>query len=210
MDGKRVTLLRRLESMPVLAKAGTVLPLSLDKGNGVDNPHRLEIKVFSGDGEYDLYEDKSSGREGAYFTRFKVHQNGREVRLQISGDGNGNVIPSDRKLRVVFENIRNGKVELYVNGKAVKIEDEYFDELTVTIDYAVGNVYEIVAHDLNSEYANLFERVMDILTSSEEELLTKDVCRDGLYKAKTVKELLKVIDNSAMSDTTKQRVKEIL
>lgn len=207
-DGKCVTLLRRLESMPVLAKAGTVLPLSLDKGNGVDNPHRLEIKVFSGDGEYDLYEDKSSGREGAYFTRFKVKRNGKDVRLQISGDGDEGVIPQDRKLRVTFENIRNGKAELYVNGKAVKIEDEYFDELTVTIDYAVGSVYEIVAHDLNSEYSNQFERVMDILTSSEEELLTKDVCRDGLYKAKTVKELLKVIENSALSDTTKQRVKE--
>ncbi|MDE7464504.1 MAG: hypothetical protein K2M48_05700, partial [Clostridiales bacterium] len=110
----------------------------------------------------------------------------------------------------VFENIRNGKVELYVNGKAVQTDDEYFDELTVTVDYVAGNEYEIVAHDLNSDYDNLLERVTDILTSSEEELLTKDACRDGLSKSKTAKDILKVIDNSALSDTTKQRVREII
>ncbi len=209
-DGRRSTLLRRLDSLPVLAKAGTILPLSLDKGNGVDNPHRLEIKVYSGDGEYTLYEDKNSGRGGAYFTKFNVKKKDGEVRLQIRGEGDKAVIPSGRKLRVVFANIRNGKAELYVNGKAVQTSDEYFDDLTVTVDFVADNTYEIVAHDLNSEFDNLLERVMDILTESEEELVTKDACRDGLNKAKTVKDILKVIDSSALSDANKQRVKEIL
>ena len=56
--GEEKTLLRTLDSIPVLAKAGAILPLSADQGNMCDNPTNLEVWAYEGDGEYSLYEDK--------------------------------------------------------------------------------------------------------------------------------------------------------
>ena len=41
--GEEKTLLRTLDSIPVLAKAGAIIPLSADKGNACDNPANLEV-----------------------------------------------------------------------------------------------------------------------------------------------------------------------
>lgn len=56
--GEEKTLLRTLDSIPVLAKAGAILPISADQGNMCDNPTNLEVWAYEGDGEYSLYEDK--------------------------------------------------------------------------------------------------------------------------------------------------------
>ena len=209
-DGRRVTLMRRLESIPVLAKAGSVLPLSLDKGNSTDNPHMLEIRVYSGDGKYELYEDARGGPGGKYVTEFTVSKNANTVSLKISGAGDRGVIPADRKLRVVFMNIRNGKADLAVNGKPQSLSDEYFEQLTVTIDYECGNSYEITARDLNSAFDNLFLRVVDILTAAEERVLAKDFCMDALRKATSANDILTAIESADFCDATKQRAAEVI
>lgn len=61
---RRMTVYRDIGSMPVFAKAGSILPLAvLDGKNGVENPTALEICVFGGDdGAFTLIED--NGRLG--------------------------------------------------------------------------------------------------------------------------------------------------
>ena len=57
--GRRLKLYRDLKSIPVLVKAGGILPLA--GGNVSDcseNPKELKLQVFNGaDGAFDLYED---------------------------------------------------------------------------------------------------------------------------------------------------------
>jgi alpha-glucosidase (family GH31 glycosyl hydrolase) len=66
-DGDRVTALHRtLESLPVLAKPGAIIPLESTKevGNGCLVPEEMEAVVVVGaDGEYELLEDDGSGAQ---------------------------------------------------------------------------------------------------------------------------------------------------
>lgn len=207
-DGKCVTLMRRLESLPVLAKAGTILPLSLDSGNSSENPEMLEIKVYSGTGEYTLYEDNENG---SYTTHFTVNQTkDGSVELTISGKGDGSVVPANRRLRISFENIRNGIASLTVGGKHKELDEEYFERLTVTLDYNANDKYKIIAKDNNTDFDNLLMRITDILTSAEESIFVKDLWLNSIRSAKTSKEISVALDDSELCAATKMKVKEIL
>lgn len=43
--------------MPVFAREGAIIPLSLDEGNSCKNPTVLKFKVYRGNGSFSLYED---------------------------------------------------------------------------------------------------------------------------------------------------------
>jgi len=62
IEGNRMlTLWRPLSQIPVLAKAGAILPLTGEeesRQNGVELPQSMEVRVFGGaDGDFSLYED---------------------------------------------------------------------------------------------------------------------------------------------------------
>jgi len=64
--GRRLELWRGLDSMPVLARAGGIVPLADAESftNSVDNPHALELCVFAGaDGNFRLWEDSGDTPE---------------------------------------------------------------------------------------------------------------------------------------------------
>ena len=59
--GRSMNLYRPIQEIPVLARAGAIIPMAGDqeaKQNGVALPAQMEIKVFGGaDGSFELYED---------------------------------------------------------------------------------------------------------------------------------------------------------
>ena len=60
--GRTIALHRDLDSIPVLVRPGTMLPLAAD-GSGTDLPDRVELHVFAGgDGEFTLAEDRDDER----------------------------------------------------------------------------------------------------------------------------------------------------
>ena len=55
---------RRIEDMPVFAKAGSIVPLAEADGSSTENPKALEIRVFGGDnGTFTMIED--NGKSGS-------------------------------------------------------------------------------------------------------------------------------------------------
>lgn len=55
---KFVTMYRGVESIPVLAKEGAIIPLSQnDRTNDISNPKDMKIRIFNGTNEFELYED---------------------------------------------------------------------------------------------------------------------------------------------------------
>ena len=63
---RRVLMFRDLSSIPVLAKAGAIIPMSADQDgdNGIDNPVAVEILVVVGaDGRFELIEDDGTGSD---------------------------------------------------------------------------------------------------------------------------------------------------
>ena len=60
--GRKIRLFRDITTIPVLAKAGAIIPMAAPGSirNSTDNPESLEIRVFAGnDGMFTLYEDNS-------------------------------------------------------------------------------------------------------------------------------------------------------
>jgi len=99
--GRRMTLMRSRESMPVLVKAGGIVPMTEEFSDShLRNPGSLEIHVFNGaDGAFDLYEDE--GGEPV-ITRFAfTHGKTSVFRAEILGDAQG-IIPQNRSYQLIF------------------------------------------------------------------------------------------------------------
>ncbi|MCH5316003.1 MAG: DUF5110 domain-containing protein [Eubacterium sp.] len=110
---KCITLFRDLDTIPVLAKEGAIIPLSADKGNRTDNPKSLEIWAFSGDGSFTLIEDngKTDYDEHKALTKFEMKYSGNKLTFTInSADGDLSVLPQKRNYKVIVKDaLNNGK-----------------------------------------------------------------------------------------------------
>lgn len=105
--GRELELYRSLESIPVLAKEGTILPLDgREEGNAVDAPELMELHIFSGaDGSFCLAEDEHEyadfRKEDWAFTRFSLRHESKggsveEVLHIFPVEGNENAFPKER------------------------------------------------------------------------------------------------------------------
>ena len=96
--GTTVALHRDLESIPVLAPAGAIIPLAADGVPGIANPDALELRVYAGaDGEFVLTEDRDDERWA--LTRFTFSDG--EVRIHpVEGDAAS--VPAVRRYDVVL------------------------------------------------------------------------------------------------------------
>ena len=125
--GSHVVLHRGVEQLPVLARAGAVLPLADAMAPLTDAPDRLTLRVYPGDGVSQLIEDHGEGAPTAAdrnITRFvqtlTPHDDGRaDLRLLIEPTSG----PDPRLEReIVLEIVGVSAVESY--NDAVLAEDE--------------------------------------------------------------------------------------
>jgi len=152
--GKVICAVRPLDSIPVLARAGAVMVLSNDTGNSTDNPHHLEAHIYNGNGEFELYEDDG---DLSCITRFETTAAEGEQKVRISFKGNTKIIPSDRKLTLIFKNIHGHapdtvqdttretvKVSATANGEPIKVTADTFAIASITIETLdTAKVYEV-------------------------------------------------------------------
>lgn len=115
-SSQTLTLNRELYSIPVLAKAGAVIPMSNDKGNSTENPKELEVWIFKGNNTFTMYEDngKTSFMEHTAKTIFKNEYDEKtgNIKLTISVKGDLDVIPKDRKYKLVFRDVEAPSIEV--------------------------------------------------------------------------------------------------
>jgi hypothetical protein len=106
--GRMLRMYRGLESFPVLAKAGAIVPLAaVSSDNGVDNPAVLDVRVFpGGDNSFTLYEDEGDGfawRGGKCLKTAFTLKWGSDPAFTISPPlGDFSVIPANRRYTVEF------------------------------------------------------------------------------------------------------------
>lgn len=121
-----LTLNRELYTIPVLAKAGAVIPLSADSGNDSSNPQKLEVWVFKGNHEFVMYEDngKTDFAEHTAKTVFKNTFDERTdtVKLTIEVEGDLSVIPENRQYKICFKDIDCDDFLLDFSKGTVEIE----------------------------------------------------------------------------------------
>lgn len=214
--GSKRTLLRPLDSIPVLIRAGGVLPLSADKGNHCDNPERLDVSVYTGCGKYALFED---GREREdtreVFTDFQTEYTetegaGMQI-LRISARGEIGVIPENRVIRVLFKDIPDGEVEVYENGQKLSLKKELTDCAAAKFVFDPSASYEIkVRFALKTELERQKERSLAILLRACGNNGRKFHLYRDLQKAQTLDEYVSVIDGSDVAPVVKLLLKESL
>ncbi len=210
--GKEVVLLRRLESIPVLAKAGTILPFSMDKGNGSDNPQKLAIHVYKGNGAYTLYEDGSAQKHaGEVFTSFTaIKENGKQS-LTIKAEGSGKIFPNNRVLRVIFKDITEGKVTVYCNGIKMVTPEIYLENVAVEFPVEIDKEYRVdVLYTPRDALGKLIARAQQVILRAEEIFEEKSKLFKQCQGAKSVAEYKTVVEESTMSTATKLRLLETL
>jgi hypothetical protein len=100
--GERTVYLHRdLTSIPVLAKAGAILPMVPGDrlGDGTDLPSEVEVRVYPGaDGELTLVEDRDDER----WARTRLTYDGAAGELTVHDvEGTAATLPGDRSYRVV-------------------------------------------------------------------------------------------------------------
>ena len=134
---KTLKMHRDLSNMPVLVKAGGIVPMAeLLHVNDVENPQKLTIKVYAGDsGRFELYEDNEKG--DAAITVFELNWSENPT-LSVSVTGDIDVIPKSREYSFEFigmDNIKcagghscEGNLIKVSGGNSFTLEIESFDE----------------------------------------------------------------------------------
>lgn len=118
--GQWVQMHRDLDSIPVLAGEGTIVPMYRNgSSNNLSLDQPLDIHIWRGNGSFDLYEDDGETNNSAHaITSMTVTENGDNLRFMISAArGNPAVLPYSRNITLVFRDIADAKV--WINGVEV-------------------------------------------------------------------------------------------
>ncbi|MFW6096477.1 MAG: TIM-barrel domain-containing protein, partial [Chloroflexota bacterium] len=126
-----------LDEIPVLARAGAIVPLAPHAGWGsVENPKALDVVVFPGaDNVFELYEDDGESlayQDGAYaLTRFRQEWQEDRLRFEIAPvEGDRSHLPDLRTYRLVFRGVSAGAgVQVHVNGESRPVEKTFDEEM---------------------------------------------------------------------------------
>lgn len=125
-----------LEEIPVLARAGAIVPLAPRAGwGGVENPKALDVLVFPGaDSAFELYEDDGVSlayQDGAYaLTRFTQQWRGDSLRFEIApAEGDRSNLPDLRTYRLMFRGVSSSAhIEVHVSGESRPVEINYSEQ----------------------------------------------------------------------------------
>ncbi|MBP5265416.1 MAG: DUF5110 domain-containing protein, partial [Lachnospiraceae bacterium] len=160
----RKNLYRDIESVPVLIKAGGIVPLSLGEGNGVANPTKIRLLVGAGaDGSFTMYEDDGISmacEQGAYVTtEFSQAYDGKgRTTITVHGaKGELSLIPKTRSYEVVVYGLEGDAMRTYTIPETPVEED-------VTI-MVTGSLRE--ENDYRKEIFGILERAWIAYTEKE-------------------------------------------
>lgn len=130
--GRGMKLYRGLENIPVLVRAGGVIPMAKDFMEcHLKNPKELEVHIFNGeDGSFNLYEDRGDeDREAApVITHFQfISGKTAEIRIQIEGESEG-VIPDKRSYDIHIRGIAEPSQIVFAGDVSEQFTQSYSSE----------------------------------------------------------------------------------
>ena len=205
--GRELTMLRWLDSIPVLAKEGGILVLDDRRDtNSADNPDSLEVRVYNGNGNYTLYEDWEGVRAETVFTS-EVPKSGIQ-KLTFSCQTAKAVPP--RTYRILFPNIPEGKVTVLTDGResAASVDDNGCVSVVLEGVSCLATVEIIVTYE-DCEEKKREERICRNLTRMEMENDLKEELFHKLCRADAFS-YCQLIEESPLSAAAKQRMLEVM
>ena len=125
--GSCVKMYRDLDSIPALAKEGAIVPMyKNDHTNDLSLDQPLEIHIWRGNGEYELYEDDGETKayqNGEYsLTKFTLEETEDLLRLSIIPPENSHgLLPNERELIVKFRDVETDDVKVILGNAPIEI-----------------------------------------------------------------------------------------
>ena len=129
--GRWVKMYRDLDSIPVLAPAGAIVPMyKNDRTNDLSLAQPLEIKAWRGNGHYSLYEDDGETvayKDGKFaLTEFDIVEENGNIRLTITPPKDNKILPESREMLIKFCDIEAEDILVKVGKEPVIVEIENF------------------------------------------------------------------------------------
>lgn len=181
---RMIDMYRDINSFPVLAKAGAVIPMTEDMGDINENPENLTIHIYPlADGSFTLYEDDnltdSYKADNKVQTKMHLYW-GKDAEFQIEKpEGNLALIPAERNYTLIFHKIENCTPVVSVNGKALDISESYCQKsqtLSVCLEgIKTESEIKAVLPDVKAAENNLIEESFDFLNQAEISFDLKDL-----------------------------------
>lgn len=189
--GRKFTMYRSLDSIPVLVPAGGIVPLAKDYMNShLQNPTQLEVWIYNGqEGSFDLYEDscQEGKQNGLVVTHFSfVPGKCARFRIRIEGDATG-VIPENRSYEICIKGVHEAKTVKFVKGETKFTETYDAEKKEFYICFCGGQKkeFEIEIQCENSEIA-LSDKVLAVyellhraqISYATKEMVYNAVCQE--------------------------------
>ncbi|WP_167958602.1 glycoside hydrolase family 31 protein [Anaerosporobacter faecicola] len=188
--GRSIQMYRPIHQLPVLAKAGAIVPMAVLEGKDtISNPKKMDLYIYAGeDGLFTLYEDDGETYEyeqGAY-AKTTIVFCAKKGTIEIKPvEGDTSCIPKEREYRlhlVGFAGItsissRSNDTEQITYHKERGEYETGFYQVTAT-QGAVFQIQGTVQVGDNS----IKERIFQLLDRAEMETLTKERIYDEIKK----------------------------
>ena len=183
--GNRIMMMYRdIQSIPVLAKAGAVIPMTEEIREAGANPGQLTIQVYAGaDGEFVLYEDDNTTEDykdgKCVKTRMQVSW-GESSRLVIEKpEGCLEYLPEKRIYTVKFHGVCDSSVRAEADGASCLTQCSY-DEKTNTLTCQVETLpsdtrIQVVLEQAVQAENHVTEECFDFLNQAEIPFPLKEV-----------------------------------
>lgn len=220
---KMVCMYRPLETIPVLAKAGAIIPLQREEitKNSTENPKDMVIIICTGEnGEFVLYEDDGISmdfKSGRWVgTRYQLRW-GSQKRFTISpACGLQELIPAYRNYQLKFMGISAEAVlGVRIDGRIVSCETNYDDRRNIqTIELTEVSVNSEICIEIDEEArgaSNKIEwRVSDCLNKSQIEYRLKDEIYDMVTGMQSLNECICNLNALEIPKSVKEMIQEII
>lgn len=212
MGDRVIALNRDMDSIPVLAKEGAVIPFSSVNGNSTDNPDTLELWIYSGNNSFSLYEDndKVDFENHSCKTRFTVCYDEDAKKLDFSIDkptGDITVIPQNRTFKLIFKDLDLDELKCddypftYENGSAV---------ITVT-DFTPDSKVNITLNSaVRKSTKDIKDRIINIFSRWQEKTIVKSRAYSPFQNAQSREELRAALNKSRLPHCVSSAIKEEL
>lgn len=155
--GKTYKLFRGVEGLPVLAKAGAIIPLDHNGSTNLSsNPAELDWLIYRGSNNFILYEDDGVSRDfekGAFATRkVAVKEEGKQIAFTVYPyEGDKSVVCSSVIYHLHFKDIVEAEaVTVTKNGVSMEWEQIKGDTLTLLIkDIGPEDKIAVLLHQIS-------------------------------------------------------------
>ncbi len=176
--GRRLTAHRTLESYPVFAKAGAIVPMAVYDDNRLTNADTMEVLVFpAADNRFTLYEDAGDGYGGTAATDLSLSWGDSAVFTVSPAEGDLSLIPETRHWRICLRGFHKDiTVSVAVDGvsaDAVISRDGNTTTIEVTAPVTSAIVATVTGDMLIHDNSDLADHIESVLQTAQMPVLMK-------------------------------------